>query len=149
MINWLARIRDLVDVDPDGDPRVLARKLLEALDAEELVTLIAEEIEHQQRRLTRFTEHEAFGQLHDWPTSNQLTKEHRPAWDTLLGTPFKLGTGERVAWGQATVVQHEQRCALLRKLRDGLNTTIGFHEQAIRLITQAGVTCLDEIELVA
>jgi hypothetical protein len=59
---------------------------------------------------------------------------------------FALGDGTRVTWGRATVEQHEQRIALLRKLIAGLEQTIAMHEAAIRLLRATGARCLEEIE---
>ena len=39
-----------------------------------------------------------------------------------------------------------QRVAYLEKIRDGIDQTIDRHREAIRLIEQAGVTCLAELE---
>jgi hypothetical protein len=149
-MNWLSAIRGLVEQYPDGDSRVLARKLLEQLDHEELITVIAEEIEHHQRAIARHTERASFLQaLSPHSTVAAMIAGDRGEWAALLATPFRLGDREQVVWGRASVEQHEQRIALLTKLRDGLDRTIAFHREAITLITDAGVTCLDEVDAAA
>ncbi len=67
------------------------------------------------------------------------------AREAMCRDTFVVGDGRTVRWGEATVDDHRKRIALLESLRSGIARTISFHEEAIAAITQAGVTCLDEV----
>lgn len=66
--------------------------------------------------------------------------------EELLSTMFALGDGERVTWGEASIEQHEQRIALLVGNAAGNVETAARHEVAARMIREAGVTCLAEVD---
>lgn len=68
--------------------------------------------------------------------------------DRLLTKTFALGDGRRVPWGSATIDDHKARIDLLRRYRVGLDRTITRHVEAIEEITEAGVSCLNEIKAV-
>jgi hypothetical protein len=63
----------------------------------------------------------------------------------LLATVFALGDGTETTWGAATVAQHEQRVTMLAKNASGVIGTASRHKAAIRMITDAGVTCLADL----
>ena len=63
----------------------------------------------------------------------------------LLATMFALGDGTETTWGQATVSEHEQRITMLAKNAAGVIETAARHQAAIRMITTAGVACLNEL----
>lgn len=147
MTNWLAVIHRQLGEDVTGDARMLAAKIVDLLTTEEIVGLIAEEIEHQQRAVTRTQERSAFAMIANLDRSLTAAVPALPTgheWNGLLRSRFKLH-GHQVEWGLATIEQHEARLVQLRGLRDGLNVTIEFHERAIAMIREAGVECLDDI----
>jgi hypothetical protein len=63
----------------------------------------------------------------------------------LLGTLFALGDGIETTWGAATVDQHEQRIEMLTKNAAGLTETAARHQAAVRMIKDAGVSCLADL----
>lgn len=63
----------------------------------------------------------------------------------ILHQTFKVTRGgEEVEWASATVEQHRQRAAALRKQERGLSNTAARHEMAAAMIEREGVTCLAE-----
>ena len=135
--------------DPTGDPAVLARKLLLEIDNDLLVEMISEAIAGEQRALTRIVERTAFKAFFASPTNDIVAAQSNDSLRAIFSRTFSLGTGEAVAWGAATVDQHRQRIAMLQRMRDGIDATIYQHEEAIRVITEAGVTSLDELAVAA
>lgn len=147
-----SEITKVAQADPTGDPTALATNLLRRLTKADLTALLAEEIAHQQRGVHAAAEASAFadkftetvrsgGLLRRSPSVPVPTDQFRALFDS----PFKLGDGTAVVWGEATVEQHEQRITFLSKLRDGLDRTIDRHREAIAAIRSAGVSCLAEI----
>ena len=67
----------------------------------------------------------------------------------LARETFITAEGECVRWGQATVAQHISRIGLLRRQAHGIETTIDLHAEAVADIERHGVTCLDDIRVVA
>lgn len=67
----------------------------------------------------------------------------------LMLETFALGDGRRVAWGEATVADHKARIELLAKLRDGIAASIQRHQEAIDELLAAGVSCLNDLQVVA
>lgn len=63
----------------------------------------------------------------------------------LLGTVFALGDGTETTWAAATVDQHEQRIGMLARNAAGVVETAARHEAAVRMIKDAGVTCLADL----
>lgn len=59
------------------------------------------------------------------------------------------GSGRRVLWGAATVEDHKARIAFLASYVSAINVTIRRHEEAVARIEAHGVSCLNEIEVVA
>lgn len=151
-MSWATIVRDLVAREPEGDSREIASKVLAALSHDDLVALVAEEVEHQQRLVARDQERTTLRPLHrgNVPTvAERLHRDESTEWKALMLTRFRLGDRRAVEWGAATVEQHEQRIAMLTKLRDGLDATITFHRDAIALLKVAGVRCLNDLPAVA
>jgi hypothetical protein len=65
--------------------------------------------------------------------------------EELLASPFALGDGTSVTWGEATKEQHEIRIALLTKSAVGTLETAARHGAAIRMIEEKSATCLADI----
>lgn len=63
----------------------------------------------------------------------------------LLSTVFALGDGTEVTWGTATIEQHKQRIEMLTKNAAGIVETASRHTAAVRMIEEAGATCLADL----
>ena len=64
-------------------------------------------------------------------------------WDgALLASTFSIGSGDRVAWCDATPDQHLERAILLEGMAAGDLQTASIHRQAARDIQSAGVATL-------
>lgn len=139
---------------PSEDPVAVARRLVASVAKVDLVPLVADRVANEQRLVARQVEAEAFavpfraavagpaGQLLKRAPAYDVTDEFR----ALFRQQFALGDGTAVAWGQATVEQHEQRLAWLYRHRDGVNQTIARHEAAVRLLRESGASCLEDLE---
>jgi hypothetical protein len=144
MMKLTTRIYELGHKAPNDDPRELAEQLLgELADDDDLLDVLAHDIAFAQRSAVRTVESNAFRTKIGEPVTLEPAT---PAFRALMERGFKLGDGTRVVWADATVPQHAQRVAYLEKIRDGIDQTIDRHREAIRLIEQAGVTCLAELE---
>lgn len=131
---------------PDADPHDIAASIFGEVETDDLLRLIAREVEWTQRGLARAVEHEAmtdFRNRFSGPLPPQLQDD--PGLSALFRSKFSLGDGRDIAWGEATVEQHEQRIAFLEKQRDGISRTIAQHQSAIKTIRQAGVSCLNDL----
>ena len=126
------------------DPVMLAQELCGSLSRNEraawLIELTADAIRSAQRQSAHRVEMTAFSQSR---TAGE--DELRARMRDLFSTPIALGENESALWGSATVEQHRQRIAMLSKIRDGIDSTIRRHTQAIEIIEDAGVTCLNEV----
>ena len=101
-----------------------------------LLPLVEDYLAHLNRAEVRAAEQRAFSQRKGDPT--------RLAVAELVDKYF--ATGDRwVRWGEATVEDHQARIAFLKKMHTGIDSTIERHEEAIKKIIEAGVTCLDEL----
>ena len=67
----------------------------------------------------------------------------------LARETFVTAEGECVRWGQATVAQHMSRIEMLHRQAYGLEVSIDLHHAAVADIERHGVTCLDEIRVMA
>ncbi len=63
----------------------------------------------------------------------------------LLDSPFALGDGRTVMWGDATVEDHRGRVAMLTKHAAGTLESASRHKQAIDDLESAGVQTLREL----
>lgn len=63
----------------------------------------------------------------------------------FMDKTFTPGDGRRVLWGEATIKDHEMRIDFLAKHRDGIDTTIQRHREAIELLKASGASCLNEL----
>lgn len=133
----------------DVDPQVAADKIaadlkLSARQREYLAPLVLQWCANMERGRVRQIErstaitHRA-GKVADRTAERQ----------SLMAETFTLGDGRRIAWGTATVAQHEERITFLARYRNGITATIDRHTQAISAIRAAGVTCLAEIAVAA
>ena len=63
----------------------------------------------------------------------------------LLGTVFATGDGTRVTWGDATVLQHQDRIDMLTRMMVGTSETAAMHMKAVDMIKDAGVETLADL----
>jgi hypothetical protein len=133
--------RHLIEGDPSATAEVIADVLrLGRTQREALFGLIVTYCENADRGRVRRIEAATVRR------GVPVTRSDRAR---LLVETFPLPNGERVAWGAATVEQHEQRIGMLQRHVDGVLVTIDRHQLAIETIVAAGVTCLAEVEEVA
>jgi hypothetical protein len=74
-----------------------------------------------------------------------VTHDVIAARKSLLDEFFALGDGRTVRWGEASVDDHRERIAMLRRNVSGIEATIELHEDAIAQIEAHGAACLDEV----
>lgn len=121
-----AAVKDL------GRSNQRTRELLEPALAR-LLLVLRREVVHEIERATPVRE----------VFSGETTLAQRK---TRLSESFALPeSGRRVRWDEATVEDHEERIAYLRKKVNGIEVTIAEHESAIWLIREHGVSCLADI----
>lgn len=140
-------IDKIADEHPDENPRRLAGMLLDRLDRDDLVTLLADEIAWAQRSQVRAVERAVFTERFR-TTSAKVTADNATVdnYRALFDCSFKLGDTTVASWEKATEEQHLQRIAFLEKIRDGLDVTISMHREAVRLIRAHNVNCLGDID---
>jgi hypothetical protein len=129
MVAWL-------DCHPGDDVRLLAADFLAETDHSLLADLLANEFARLRRDAARLVELAEIAAIHRTP----------PEWTPKLRANLvALGDRKTTTFGQMTVEQHRIRIAMLTKVRDGVDRTIGLHEEAVAAIEAAGVTCLDDL----
>lgn len=150
-MNLMQTIATVAREDPEGDKYELARSIVAKCSKSDLVPLVAEEIEHQRTIARRKEEDAAFAPLlrHFTAASDAMPTPVEFAsldsFKALYKTVIHLGDKTTTTWGQASVEQHEQRLAMLLKLRAGLDKTIERHQEAIRILRMTGAPCLEEV----
>lgn len=138
--------------DPSLSDEQISQSIFERVRKAELLPLLTAEVRRQRRSIVLPEEREFFAKFAETkvnPERHEVKRaEVSAAWlraGALLRKQFALGDGERVEWGRATVQQHEARIAYLTKMRDGIGATITEHRNAIALIQESGVECLDDV----
>lgn len=144
---------EAVERQPYGDTEAIASAIYKDCTKRDLFPLLVDEVRHRQRAAGRAIEEkqiEAFLEKHR--ASGTLTPIVPAADESVaflfstLDQTFRLGDGTPpVSWGAATLDQHRQRAALLTRMRNGLNASIGRHEAAIDLLERTGVACLNDV----
>ncbi len=122
--------------DPTSTANCLAVRL--GLDMEQtavLTPLLRQYCMGRERGRVRAVERQVL------PTGSLSTGDYR---DLLREFFFVPGYG-RVAWGEATVVHHEARIAMLSMQRAGIDSTIARHRWAIEQITAHEAVCLNDL----
>jgi len=140
-----AEIERALSSEPMGDAETLAATVVGKVAKAELVPLVAQVIRDAQRSSARTQERQAFREAFQ-AKANQPRPVLPDGLRSLFATPFRLGDGTEVRWLKATVGEHRQRIELLTKLRGGIDRTIAQHQDAVALIEDAGVTCLDDLD---
>lgn len=143
-------VRNIVASDPKGDPRKLAREVLKQLPQTELIKILAHLVVNEQRLVVLAQEREVFESFVN-RTATSLARKRimdssADSFRALLQSPFAIGDGQKVTWGQATIEQHQRRVMYLQKLRDGIDRTIEQHQAAIALLESSAASCLDDLE---
>jgi len=126
-----------------GDPDKTATAIMVALKLNVtqragLGWVILRECEHRDRNESASVERSAF---HGGTPADPSALKAR-----LMLASFALGDGRRVLWGEATPEEHDQRIAMLTKIRDGIDATILRHMDAAAKVRAAGVSCLNDID---
>ena len=141
------RIRRHLTDDPEADDTTIAGRIMEELRVPArptavLLPVVAASVRLQRRGGTRSSERKAFGPAQDLESCEDrvLARKH------LMSTAFPVEQGRFVSWADATVAEHEARIEFLTKLAGGIHATIDRHREAIRLITDGGVSCLADLE---
>jgi len=140
-------IHEALEGTPDGDPHVIARSIRRRVPTEDILNLIAREVEWTQRGLARLVEQEGMASFRSRFSGQPLPPMPGvdPSLRALFRSSFHLGDGSSVSWGDATVEQHEQRIAFLEKQLDGISRTVTKHREAIKVINEAGAMCLNDL----
>jgi len=147
-VGLAGKIRKTIEDNPGSDALGLAEQILDTLERGELIELLTHEIAHRQRENVRDIEHQAFKDFFAvaGEKSQDVQIEGSLNFKKLFSSSFSLGNGEKIDFATATIEQHQQRIAMLTKLREGLDRTIEIHRKSIQLIEENGVGCLAEIE---
>ena len=124
----------------------LAKKFIDLISPQELIGILAEEIDNLRRDEVRAKEKNAFAEAffsrHDKKIPDMVRYE---GFVELLKEKFSLGDGNTTRWGEATIEEHQARVAFLEKMRDGLDETISYHKKAIELLKAKKARCLNEV----
>lgn len=134
-------------IENDDDAHAVAVRALDELPPDEIVYVLAREIEHYRREHARRTETTCFAQMRAGalPSLEELRTGNGDDFRALLLQRFALGDGTVVTWERALVEQHEMRIAMLERMSVGIAQTIARHRQAIELIQEGGGTCLGDV----
>ncbi|HEX6873026.1 MAG TPA: hypothetical protein VF163_18160 [Micromonosporaceae bacterium] len=129
-------------IDGGASPDVATDKAVSAFP-ESVAAYLRPTVRQQAHRIARNrdrkVEKETIGTEQRWLEKTAAMRAK------LLATTFPLGAGIEVTWGEATRPQHEQRIKLLAEQRAGIDETVGRHRLALRLIDEAGASCLNEV----
>jgi len=133
----------------DEAPATAASKILadlgvhgDAVDC--LHPVVANAVRMLNRASTRFVERVASGIIRNADDDDETTTRYEARLE-LMGKGFATRSWGWVRWGEATVEQHEERIAMLARIRGGIDDTIDLHAEAIAEITSAGAACLNEV----
>ena len=142
-------IREIAVRRPHDDPRRLAMDALKDINTDDLTALLADAIECAQRHISRDVERSAFTDLFADKSGtvhipNIETSDSLKTFLALLSTRFSTGDGEIVTWGDATIAHHQRRISFLENMRGGITETIERHHNAIKIIRDRDVECLNE-----
>lgn len=145
----MSSLRTLVELaleeNRHGDPTEIAALILENVDTEALIELVAHYVATYQRELTRRSERQALIRLQ--PVGTAIDRRSETAnLRRLEGAKFTIASRLAVAWLDASVDDHKARIAYLLSKRKGIDDTIGLHRKAIDRIVATGVTCLRDLQ---
>lgn len=137
----------------EGGPADIAAEIFPKLRKADLFPLLVDRVEQEQRKNTRVVETRFVSdflatQVPAVKAAATLVKtadSKLARFGELLAQRISLGDGSATTWGECTLEQHKQRLEMLLVQRAGLNQTISMHEHAIELISDGGVSCLNEL----
>lgn len=135
-------IRDAIADGMDDSEQITARVIDELSDEEQenwLHRLVGYEVNRIRRRATRQREIKV-------RTDIAAGADPTHARRTLMNDSFVLPDGRWVMWLEATADDHLARAGWLRSQEESIRETRVMHEQAARLITEAGVRCLADLD---
>lgn len=137
MNTWreLVEAHEEIKVDREAAAAILLQLKVNRQAAIVLLPIVTEAVGAERRRLVAQKEQVAF-------SGRAKGKDIR---ELLVEETFAVGNGRRVAWLDATVDDHEERIVYQQKLIGSIATDIDRHKLAIKLIRNAGVTCLREL----
>jgi hypothetical protein len=151
--NIFDRMRRFARQHPTRAPRALAAAFLKHLGVAEpartvLVPLLARDFVWVAREATRTTEKAM--PAGDWAPAfaADAPVDILAIRRSLCAQTFTIG-GRKITWGAATVADHRGRIAMLRDHVRACDATIRRHEEAIRLLTERGVACLNDLPAAA
>lgn len=155
-----SEIETLMEERSDEDTDTLTEAVLKQADRDALRTIIKAFVAHEQREHARATERRAFAPIRrafraEASRSNGSAgqpAEHRESggqwlqhFQQIRNERVALGDGQKRRWGAMTLEEHRTRIDMFREQIDGFERTISIHEQAIELIRENGVECLDDL----
>jgi hypothetical protein len=140
------KLNSYVEEKEVEDSRELAEMFLDDLDRNDLVIMLAAEIDEIRRANIRRKEKYAFSSelIERFGSMKDTRLEPNPEFLTLMKSNFSLGDGFTAQWGEATIEQHKRRIAYLERMKGGIESTISYHQKAIEIIEAAGAKCLNE-----
>lgn len=147
-------ITDAIAAKPDASAVDVARDVFTKIKKEDMFPLLVSAVEHHQRAAVRRNERsvtiQRLGPLLAKSTTlaaafNETEESNRQRLLDLMNQTWRLGDGERVVIGRATVSEIEQRLEMLRKQHAGLGQTIKVLESVKAELIRTGAKCLDDL----
>jgi len=143
------KIQDLYDNYPNLTNEQVARQVLADLGvggeaADLLFVPVHDHVIQCRRNLVRPVEAAAFAPVDTrMPSSRPTTTAARRQ---LMVERVWIPKAGYIPWGEVTVEQHEERIRFYEERIATEQKSRDRHIEAVRLITEAGVTCLNEVE---
>ena len=127
------------------DPEAAASLALQGMTKAQLIAFVLPEVE----RLARSVERNRVRRVErrTLPVTGGDTSPDK--LKALLVEAFLLPDGELVFWGSATAEQHLARAGWQRRNAAEVLEDAVRHERAAEMIVAAGVSCLDDLDVVA
>lgn len=137
---------------PDAEPEGIAAAVIgSAKTRKDLAELVFPAVRDQsvfvRRTLVRRDESTAFS--HPTPETQASGADDVDPTDArrrlLLMSAYAGHDSGYVTWGQMTADQHRERIDFLERKMWGIDRTVRHHRAAVKLIEEAGVSCLDDL----
>lgn len=139
-----AGFADFVRMLWDGDLYTTAEKLEVELDLNDTQRALLHDVLVNAVRLVMHQNHQPLDERHLSADAKKLDVSGDKRF-AFLRDAFALPDGTFVTWGEATVLDHEARVAMLHKLRDGIERTISKHQSVMAQLVQSKVRCLNDL----
>jgi len=141
-------LRDFVaKADPDDPPEVIARNFLTSHTKADLEPLVADEIIHLQRALTRSREVMALSAL--GPTGHPRTATETAlavgGITALWGKKYRVGDGVERRYEDMTIADWKARKQLLLGQLAGIQKSVEFCNRMIEVLQESGASCAREL----